>query len=185
MSIIEIILIALALSTSAFSVSLNCSIHKCLSHGERFKISVVFGIFKAIMFLIGWKLCSSFVHLIQHYKFWIISIIFLNLSIKMIFSPFKVKPQQVIFNPAKLVALLLISIALSTDAFIIGIGFAFFENNIYQISLIFALSAILFSLAGSFVGKSSGKYLFANVLEFLGGLIIFGIGAEYFIRFII
>ena len=185
MSIIEIIIITLALSASAFSVSLNCSLHKCLSHAERFKISFVFGLFKALMFLAGWKLCSSFVHLILDYKFWIITIIFLILGIKMIVTSLKVKPDQIIFDPEKLLSLLLISIALSIDAFIIGIAFAFLDVKIIELSVIFVLAAMLFSLAGSFVGKSSGKFLIANVIEFLGGLMIIGVGIEYFIRNII
>lgn len=185
MSIIEIILITLALSASAFSVSLNCSIHKCLSHTERFKISLIFGLFKALMFLAGWKLCSSFVHLIIEYKIWILFIIFLILGIKMIIGSLKVKPDEIIFDPEKLLSLLLISVALSIDAFIIGIGFAFLEIMIIKLSVIFALAAMLFSLAGSFIGKSSGKFLIGNVFEFLGGLMIIGIGIEYFVRHII
>lgn len=103
----------------------------------------------------------------------------------MIISSLKVKPDQIIFDPEKLLSLLLISVALSTDAFIIGIGFAFLDVKIVELSVIFFLAAMLFSLAGSFIGKSSGKFLIANVLEFLGGLMIIGVGIEYFIRHII
>ena len=185
MSIIQIILITIALSTSVFSVSLNCSIHKCLSHAERFKISLIFGLFKALMFLAGWKLCSSFVHLIQDYKFWVLSVIFIILGIKMLLGSLRVRPDQIMFDQEKIISLLLISVALSTDAFIIGIGFAFLDVKIIELSVIFVLAAMLFSLAGSFVGKSSGKFLFANVLEFLGALMIIGVGIEYFIKHII
>lgn len=185
MSIFGIILITVALSASAFSVSLNCSIHKCLGYPERIKISVVFGLFKALIFLLGWKLCKSFVHLIFEYKFWVLSIIFMILGIKMIINSLKVKPEKLIFNPDKLSSLLLISVALSTDAFIIGTAFAFLETPIMELSIIFALSTLFFSLAGSFIGKSSGKFLFANILEFMGGLMIIGLGIENFIRHII
>ena len=103
----------------------------------------------------------------------------------MLLGSLRVRPDQIMFDQEKIISLLLISVALSTDAFIIGIGFAFLDVKIIELSVIFVLAAMLFSLAGSFVGKSSGKYLFANVLEFLGALMILGVGIEYFIKHII
>ena len=69
-----------------------------------------------------------------------------------------------------------LSIATSLDALIIGMSFGFFNINIFKTMLIILVVTFIFSIIGIRIGKKYGHLLLGKRAEFVGGLILIGIG---------
>ena len=95
----------------------------------------------------------------------------------MIYESFKRESINSKINPLNYYVLLMLSIATSIDALIVGISFSFL--NIYILTPIFAIGVVAFlmSFIGVFIGNKSNHYL-EKKIEILGGIILIGIGLK-------
>ena len=172
---IELLLISIALSMDAFSVS----ICKGLSMKYKFKrnsliIALSFSFFQMLMPLIGYLLGSnlndyfiSFNHIIA---FCLLSVIGFNM-IKESYHDEKVNEGLSIKE------LLMLSIATSIDAMAVGITFSFFSVNLVIAISMIGISAFIFSLIGVNIGKLIGKN-FEKKAQIIGGIVLILIGVK-------
>lgn len=172
---IELLLISIALSMDAFSVS----ICKGLTMKYKFKrnsliIAISFSFFQMLMPLIGYFLGSnlndyfiSFNHIIA---FVLLSVIGFNM-IKESYHDEKVNEGLSIKE------LLMLSIATSIDAMAVGITFSFFSVNLVIAILMIGISAFVFSIIGVNIGKLIGKN-FEKKAQIIGGIVLILIGVK-------
>ncbi|MBQ2447130.1 MAG: manganese efflux pump, partial [Bacteroidales bacterium] len=72
MTVIELILTAIALAMDCFAVSIVCGmVMKRVQLWPMFKIAFFFGLFQAMMPCIGWFCGTQFYHLISRVDHWI------------------------------------------------------------------------------------------------------------------
>ncbi len=183
MDIITIILLAIGLSMDAFAVSItNGIIIKKVKFKQAFNIALCFGLFQAIMPLIGWKLASYFSTYIINFDHWIAFILLSAIGGKMVHEAFEEEHIDKKSDPTKLGKLILLGLATSIDALAVGVNFAFIKTD----SLFFTIATIglttfIISFVGVYFGKTFGSF-FKKEAEIFGGVVLFLIGLKILIE---
>lgn len=181
MNIFEIILIGLGLAMDCFAVSLSCSMGRCkINKLQALKIAFFFGLFQALMPVIGWLLGLSFKNLISEFDHWMAFGILGAIGIKMIIEAFK-KEEEKNIKITRLWVLAGLSLATSIDALIVGITFAFLEFNILLTVGIIGLVTFIISLTGIYIGKKF-NFINAKKAEIIGGLVLIAIGIKILVE---
>ena len=178
MDLIAVIGIAFGLAMDAFAVSVTSGIViKNFKIEHAVKIGLFFGLFQAIMPVMGWLAGFSLKRFIYGIDHWIVFGILSFIGIKMIYESFKMKPDDTRSDPLNIFVLLVLAVATSIDALAVGISFVFL--NISIVAPVIVIGAITFGLSifGVFIGNKIGHF-FENKVEVAGGLILIGIGIK-------
>lgn len=184
---VQLIVMAMALGVGlamdAFAVSMSNGLkEKNMKISKAVFISLVFGIFQAIMPLIGYLCGNMFLKYISKFIPYIALIILSFLGIKMIVDSIKNKKNDKEDSILTIKALLLQAIATSIDALSTGIAFSNYniKEAILCVSIIGLLTFIL-CLIGVYIGKAFGLK-FSKISDIAGGVILILIGLEIFIQ---
>ncbi|PIZ95815.1 MAG: hypothetical protein COX81_00210 [Candidatus Magasanikbacteria bacterium CG_4_10_14_0_2_um_filter_37_12] len=181
MNFVDIIIIAVSLSLDACVVSLTAgAMNKSISYGKTILIAVTFGLFQAIMPVLGLGVgfgISSFMALTGH---WIAFVLLAGVGGRMIYEAFvsdkkeKFSHKKSILNPA---VLFFLAVATSIDAFVIGVSFAFVEVAVVLAIILICLITFVLSYICVELGKKFGE-LWGDKVELLGGLVLIGLGIK-------
>ena len=180
MSLLDIILLAIALAMDCFTVSIVSGV---LARDLRpYRMALLFGLFQALMPLIGWAGISYFSSYLEAIDHWIAFGLLVFLGGKMVWESFGPEEEQH-FNPRRLRTQLLLAVATSIDALAIGISMGCTGyDHLNQLTLplvIIGLVSFVFSLAGYHLGRHFGKMIARRLKpELLGGLILMAIGVK-------
>lgn len=183
MSTIEIFLVGIGLSMDAFAVSVCKGLEK-KEHDFRyiFMISFLFGIFQAVMPVIGWILGIRFAKYIMSFDHWIAFFLLVIIGANMIQESFsgecpKSEAQKKKNNSVLFRELILLAVATSIDALAVGITFAFLNISIGRAAVIIGITTFFLSYAGVSAGNHFGiKY--KNKATLAGGLVLILIGCK-------
>lgn len=181
MSFFAILVIALGLAMDAFAVSITSGIAiKNLRMRHALLIAAAFGVFQAVMPLLGWFMGSFAGGILARYNHFVAFILLVSVGIKMIFESFKLEEEK-IFNPLSPSILLLLALATSIDALAVGFTLSLLTSGIFQPAIIIGIVTFLLSLIGVHIGAIGG-HLFENKLEILGGIILIAIGFKILVE---
>lgn len=183
MSIISIVLIALGLSMDAFAVSMsNGCIMVKLKIKMALRISLFFGLFQAIMPIIGYLSTSAFKVYIEKFDHWIAFGILSLIGVKMLIEAFAIeKVENKKPDYESLVILLGLAIATSIDALAVGITFSLLGANIFVSSFIIGVITFILSFLGVFFGCKFGT-IFKKKVEIVGAITLILIGLKILIE---
>lgn len=183
MNIIEITSIGIGLSMDAFAVSIcggmNC---KKIRIKNALKVGICFGVFQALMPFIGWFAAGSlFNNYIEKFDKWIALILLGFIGGKMIYDGIFKKDDNECININNNVSLILLGVATSIDALMVGITFvsSFKGFEIVNPISIIGVTTFLISFFGVYIGKKSGDLL-GSKSTVVGGLILILIGLKIF-----
>ena len=183
MTILDILLIAVALAMDCFTVSVVSGvITRKLFWGRNLRMAFLFGFFQAVMPFIGWLAIHYFQSSVEAYDHWIAFGLLLLIGGKMILDAFK-SEEDAIFNPLNLGTQLTLAVATSIDALAVGISFSCSGYGTVQ-SLILPLAVIglvsfIFSIAGLLLGVRFGGAVARRFKpEIIGGVILIAIGVK-------
>lgn len=199
MNITTIVLTAFALAMDAFAVSVTKGMTlKNLTKAIAIKIALFFGVFQAVMPLIGWLLGISFQGYIKAIDHWIALILLSILGGKMIYEFYESRKEGTSENEdtesevsttlegeennkyeISNKELTTLAIATSIDALAVGISFAFLNVNIVSSSLIIGIITFIVCFIGVIAGKKIGA-IFKDYAELIGGIILILIGINIF-----
>lgn len=177
MGLIELFFIAVGLSMDAFAVS----ICKGLSAPRlRLRHSLIcggyFGLFQALMPLLGWLLGVRFQAMIASLDHWIAFILLGIIGINMIRESRDTDAES-LDSSFGFKAMLPLAVATSIDALAVGVTFAFLNVNIlWAVTFIGVITFILSSI-GVKVGHVFGLR-YKGKAEFAGGLILVLMGCK-------
>ena len=167
MHFIEIILIAVGLAMDAFAVAISKGLSMKQNYKKSLKIGLYFGIFQAVMPLIGYFLGFSFesvVTKIDHYiAFTLLTIIGLSMILE--------SNDDDIDNKIDFKTMIILSIATSIDALAVGVTFAFLNVNIILAIFIIGIITFVICVVGVLIGNKFGKFL-KNKAQIFGGIIL-------------
>ena len=158
---LEIWLLAVGLAMDCFAISIASGILlKRTLWRPMLTMAFFFGLFQAIMPLLGWIGASTFSHLIESLDHWIAFIILAFLGGRMVRESFKDEDCKKEYDPKSLKVVLALAVATSIDALAIGVSFAFlgmrdFSEILAPISIIGFVSFIM-SLIGLLFGIRFG-----------------------------
>lgn len=181
MSLLTVFVIAVGLSMDAFAVSVAGGFaNRDLKVHGAVKVGLFFGLFQALMPTAGWLAGRGIEGYISNYDHWIAFILLSGIGGKMIFESFNMGPDKKVLNISKTHVLLILSIATSIDALAVGLSLSFLNVAIILPSIIIGVVTFIFSFSGVYIGKKIG-HVFENKIEFVGGLILIGIGLKILI----
>lgn len=180
MGIAEIILIALGLAMDAFSVSVCKGLGmKKINYGGAFVTALFFGIFQAVMPLIGWFLGSRFEEFISTYSHWIAFVLLGFIGGKMIFEVLKGGDEDGKITEYRLdfKELTVLAVATSIDALAVGVIFNAQSTNIFVTVGIIGIITFIVCLIGVAVGNRFGSK-YEKKAELTGGIVLILIGVK-------
>lgn len=184
----EIWLLAVGLAMDCFAVSIASGIVlRRVQWRAMLVMSLSFGIFQALMPLIGWAAASLFSHLIEEIDHWVAFGILGFLGVRMIREGLKEEECRESFDPTRLFVVFTFAVATSIDALAVGVSFAFVGMEGIG-GILPAVSSIgwvsfLMSLIGLYFGIRCGCGLARRLkAELLGGIILVLIGCKILVE---
>lgn len=183
MNLWEIVLIAVALAMDCFTVSVVSGvITRRNQWGSVLRMAFLFGLFQALMPLIGWLVIHYFQASVEAYDHWIAFGLLAFIGIKMIRDAFSPE-EQAHMDPTQLRTQLLLALATSIDALAVGISLSCTGYEaLGQLSvplLVIGLVSFVFSMAGHLLGVRFGEVVARRWKpELVGGIILIGIGVK-------
>ena len=172
MKFIELLLIAVGLSMDAFSVS-GC---KGLTAKKFWRMALVcgtwFGVFQAVMPVVGYYLGAQFQGFIDRYAHWIAFGLILLIGINMIREALSSKDEDEAHA-----SMFFLAIATSIDALAVGVSFACIQVNIWIAITIIGVTTFLFSMLGVRIGNVFGSK-HEKSAGIIGGIILILIGLK-------
>lgn len=181
MDFVTILLIAVGLAMDCFAVSLGIGTARQANASRPvFRLSFHFGLFQALMTVLGWLAGSSVAQLIASVDHWIAMGLLALVGGRMIRSG--LDPTEVTHrnDPSRGYTLVMLSVATSIDAMAVGLSLAMLGVDILRASLTIGLVASGLSLIGLMIGHRLGQ-TFGKRMEILGGALLIGIGLRVLI----
>ncbi|MDR1703411.1 MAG: manganese efflux pump MntP family protein [Clostridiales bacterium] len=192
MGIVQLLLVAVSLSMDAFAVSI-CSglIMKRAPLGKAAIIGLYFGVFQAIMPLIGFFAATLFADKMVAFDHWIAFGLLAFLGVRMIIGSLKKDGDKQAddeppADPRNLTSpkrMLPLAVATSIDALAVGASFAFVKLSVNIFIAVAIIGATTFSI--SVVGVKIGN-IFGNRFkawaELAGGIILTLIGVKILVE---
>lgn len=177
MSVIELFLIAVGLAMDAFAVSIckGLAMDK-INPKNTFIIAFWFGLFQALMPVIGFLLGVGFRDKITAIDHWIAFILLALIGFNMIREALG-KEEKPADDSIDFKTMLILAIATSIDALAIGVTFAFLQVNIILAVVIIGIVTFIISLAGVKIGNVFGEK-YKNKAEIAGGIILILLGLK-------
>lgn len=188
MSGMEIWLVAIGLAMDCFAVSIASGILlKRVRLRPMLVMAFFFGLFQALMPLVGWIGAGLFSHLIENIDHWIAFGILAFLGGRMIKESFEDEECRHEYDPTRLQVVLTLAVATSIDALAIGVSFAFLGvkglSDILPLVGIIGLVSFGLSLAGLLIGIRFGCGIARKLrAELWGGIILVFIGTKILIE---
>lgn len=185
---LEIWLVAISLAMDCFAVSVASGIILKRPHWRAMLVmAFCFGLFQALMPLMGWWGASLFSHLIESVDHWVAFAILAFLGGRMVRESFKDDGCKHTYDPTRLRVVLAFAVATSIDALAVGISFAFLGarglDDILPPVGIIGLVSFVMSLTGLLLGIGCGDKLARRLrAELLGGVILILIGVKILVE---
>lgn len=182
MQIFTLIGVAIALAMDAFAVAIATGVSlKQVSFRQTFRLSWHFGLFQALMPIIGWILGSSIKTYIEIYAHWVAFSLLALVGSNMIREAFSNDDQgnNKEKDSTKGMTLVVLSVATSIDALAVGLSMSVLQLSIFYPALIIGLVAGGFTVLGLHLGKYFSKLsLLSSWAEVIGGLVLWVIGIK-------
>ncbi|NLB37872.1 MAG: manganese efflux pump [Clostridiales bacterium] len=175
----ELILVSVGLAMDAFAAAI-CK-GACIRRGAfhvNLRIAASFGIFQAVMPLIGYFLGRQFSGYIADYDHWVAFGLLVLIGGKMIWDVLRGSTDKqeggvpVIFGE-----LMLLSLATSIDALVVGVALAFLNANIFVSVAFIGLITFGISLAGTAIGCRFGTR-YEDRAQIIGGSVLILLGLK-------
>lgn len=186
MSLFDLILLSVALAMDCFTVSITCGlIQRRLVVRTMLVTALMFGLFQALMPLIGWIGMSFFSEALVRWDHWIAFGLLAFLGGRMILSGLKPDDSENAFDPTRFSTTITMAIATSIDALAVGLSFGCAGYNTLMSVLlpvfIIGAGSFLFTVAGFAIGAFAGRKIKFPV-EIVAGVILIGIGVKILIE---
>ncbi len=180
----QIFLIAVSLALDAFSVSIVGGMKvRETKHLHALRVAAVFGIFQAVMPLIGWLIgesMKSFIVGIDHWiAFGLLGIIGINM-IREALSGEEHERKDLLDTKT----LIFLAVATSIDALVVGITLSLIKIPFILSITIIGLVTFIICFLGFLFGEKLGAH-FGKRVEVLGGLVLIAIGTKILLEHIL
>jgi manganese efflux pump family protein len=167
----------------AFAVSIGAGLTlKTVDARQTFRLAWHFGLFQAMMPVLGWLAGLSIASWIAPVDHWIAFGLLAVIGAKMIYEALKDAdgdaPRS---DPTKGWSLVLLSVATSIDALAVGLSLALLNVDIWYPAVVIGLVAGAFTAVGMQLGTRFGALL-GRRMEVVGGVILIAIGVQILVE---
>lgn len=178
MGIFTMVSIGVGLAMDAFAVSI-CQGLKMIKVNKQYAvvIALFFGIFQAMMPLIGYVIGVQFESYITSIDHWIAFILLGFIGFNMIKESREKEEIDECIYRLDYKELTMMAIATSIDALAVGVAFAFLNVNVLMAVVIIGIITFGLSLIGVLLGHKLGMKFKSNA-EMFGGIVLIIIGLK-------
>jgi len=143
---------------------------------DMLRVSSSFGLFQALMLVLGWLAGRTVVGYVGKYDHWLAFALLAFVGGRMLWESFHSAGDSVRrIDITRGFQLLVLSVATSLDALAVGLSFAFLQVNMLVASLTIGVVAFVVTVTGFIVGRKSSKFM-GKWAESIGGVILIVIG---------
>jgi len=145
---------------------------------QTFRLAWHFGLFQALMPIIGWSMGLQISPLIEKIDHWVAFIILFIIGLRMIIGAIKSEEEKIKINdPTKGSTMVMLSVATSIDALAVGLSISMLQISIWRPALIIGIVALIFTTIGIHLGRIVGSNIsMGKYAEICGGIVLIGIG---------
>jgi putative Mn2+ efflux pump MntP len=175
--------IALALAMDAFAVALGTGMNLAALTGRHlFRLGFHFGLFQALMPVIGWLAGLTVQKQVAAWDHWIAFALLTFVGGKMLKEAFVHDDEDTgASDPTRGLSLVLLSVATSIDALAVGFSLSMLGVSIWTPALVIGLVAGVLTVVGMLLGRRAGDHWGPRV-EIVGGLVLIGIGVKILVE---
>ncbi len=180
MPFIEILAVAIALAMDAFAVAIASGVAlKTVTGRQTFRLAWHFGLFQAVMPIIGWFGGILVRDYFLRFGHWIAFILLLYIGGHMLWEGLGKDEDDACQDPTAGSRLIMLSVATSIDALAVGFTLAMLGMSIWFPAAIIGVVALIFTAAGIHLGRFLGcRSRLGHYAEVLGGMVLMGIGGK-------
>lgn len=181
MELINTLALAVALAMDAFAVSIAAGVTlKAVSLRQNFRLAWHFGLFQAMMPVIGWSAGLTVRSRIEAYDHWVAFGLLAFVAQGMLRSAFRDDhDEEASKDPTKGMTMVMLSVATSIDALAVGLSLSMINVSIWTPALIIGLVAGAFTTVGMHLGKAIGSMAqLSRWAELTGGIVLLAIGVN-------
>ena len=185
MDLLTILGTAWALAMDAFAVSAAVAAGlPRLTARHTFRLSWHFGLFQALMPIIGWSAGSVLSSVIGILGNWTAFGLLTFLGLQMIRQSFKPEKRGRDYDPTKGLSLVGLSLATSLDALAVGVSLGLIGLSIWVPAAIIGAVALVLTWVGTHIGRRAGNSL-GQWAERLGGVVLIAIGVRILLQHLV
>lgn len=175
--------IAVALAMDAFAVALGTGMNLATLTGRHlFRLGFHFGLFQALMPVIGWLAGIGFQQKIAAWDHWIAFGLLAFVGSHMLWEAWSEGHEEKDSkDPTRGLSLVILSVATSIDALAVGFSLSVLGVSIWTPALVIGLIAGVLTVVGMLIGRRAGNHWGPRV-EIFGGLILIGIGLKILVE---
>jgi manganese efflux pump family protein len=178
MDAITLLGLALALAMDAFAVALGTgTVLARLTGRHIFRLGFHFGLFQALMPVVGWLAGQTVVRFVSAWDHWIAFALLVLIGGRMIREALSDEGKADDRDPTRGLSLVMLSIATSIDALAVGFSLSVIGVSIWFPAFIIGLVAGALTVVGMLVGRRIGDRWGPRV-EILGGVVLILIGTR-------
>ena len=182
MDLITIVGLAIALAMDAFAVALGTALTlQSMTRRHLFRLSWHFGLFQALMPIIGWLAGRTIQKWIVSVDHWIAFGLLGFVGGRMLWEAFHPETKTQSGDPTRGWSLIVLSVATSIDALAVGLTLAMLDVSIWLPSLVIGLVAGVLTVVGMLLGRRLSGHWGSRV-EIFGGLVLIGIGIRVLVE---
>ena len=182
MGILEILIIAVGLAMDAFAVSLATSVKlHPVTRRQVFRFAFHFGLFQALMPVVGWLAGRSVVDVVGAFDHWIAFGLLGYIGGKAIWGALRGADDEDARDPTRGMSLIINSVATSIDALAVGLSLGVLGVSIWYPVVVIGVVTALLSSFGMLIGSRLGAR-FGTRMEILGGLVLIAIGVKILVE---
>ncbi len=178
MSLVETILLALALSFDASAVALAATAAGWVNDRRAvFRLAFHFGLFQFLMPVVGWVAGTQVQPYIAPVDHWVAFGLLAFVGVRMMKAARSHSSVEEFTDPSRGWMLVTLATATSIDALAVGLGLAALRVSVWYPSVIIGLVTMVMSTLAIFGGRRAGRWLGARA-QFAGGLALIAIGVR-------
>ena len=181
MQFLNIAAIAVALAMDAFAVAIAAGVTlKHVSLRQNFRLAWHFGLFQAMMPVIGWSAGLSVRSAVERYAPWVAFGLLAFVGAGMLKGAFQRQPEKAeIKDPTRGATMVMLSIATSIDALAVGLSLSMIQVSIWTPALVIGVTACLFTTLGMHLGKTLSRATrLSHWADAAGGIVLLAIGIK-------
>lgn len=178
--------VAFGLSIDAFAASVaNSCLSSKVEHRHVLLTALSFGLFQALMPILGWYAGNAVQGFLASWEHWIALGLLSVVGGKMLYDGIKKQFSGVCEDEENAFTLpfsrvLLLSVATSIDALVVGVSFSFLDIPIVLPAVIIGVVTFGMSSAGGFAAKALRHHL-PDIAEIVGGVVLIALGIRMFL----
>lgn len=176
---VALLAVAIALAMDAFAVAVVAGLTVRPMTGRHvFRLAFHFGLFQALMPVLGWAAGLGVHHYIARFDHWVAFGLLAFVGSRMVLGAWRSDtPEAHGADPTRGWQLVVLSTATSIDALAVGLSLALLGSSIATPAIVIGVVATAMTAVGMLMGRRIGAS-WGRRVELIGGLILVGIGAR-------